>query len=478
MQTIKAPQLISCGVLVIKKSHFHLKRTKTLDVIFSKTDDVNGLLTLKISDNDLKPAISKKLKELGAKAQIKGFRPGKVPAQLIEKMYGPSIKTDVLNETIDKTINSYIKDNNLDILGQPLSSLDSPEIDWNQATDYEFKFDLGLVPDITLPDLKNLTISTFRPQVDEERINEMVANVQKQFGTTFTPDASDLTDIIYGSLANQDGTWSKDVSIPVNKIAEKAQSQFLGVSKSSVIEFDLASAIDAHELRHITGLSKEEISEISGNYTLTVKNINRTAQAEVNVELFEKVFPKQEIQDEEAFRARIATELEKGAAQDAHYFKEQSMKQSLIKGTSLTLPATFLKRWYLAQKDNKLTEADFDKEWPAYERDLKWSIIRNKVGSQAEIKIERVDVEQYTAGMLARQFAQYGMGDVDPEMMIDYAQNYLSAEKGKNMMEMYEQTYLSQVVNHIMSQIIVVEESISSHDFHHKMHDLEDGWNA
>jgi len=449
-----------------------------LDVIFAKLDDVNASLTLKITEDDLKPSISKKLKDLGAKAQIKGFRPGKVPTQLIEKMYGPSVKSDVLNETIDKTINSYIKDNNLDILGQPLSASDSPEIDFNNSKEYEFKFDLGIVPEFTLPELSSISVTTYKPMVDQARIDEMVQNLLKQYGSTITPDVSDESDIIYGTLAKADGSWSTEAGIPVKKVDAALKSTFIGLKVGEVVTFELAKAFDAHEIRHVTSLSKDEVAKIEGDYTLTIKNINRTAQAELNTEFYQKVFKNDEIQDEEAFRVRIADELAKGADQDAHYFREQSMKQSLIKGSAFNLPAEFLKRWYLAQKDNKLTEEQFDKEWPSYERDLKWSILRNKIGAAADVKVEREDVEAYTASMLANQFAQYGMADIDPDMLQEYAQNYLSAEKGKNMMEMYEQSYLAKVVNHIMQSITVVEESVSSADFHHKMHDLEDGWKA
>lgn len=437
-----------------------------------------GVLSLKIEAGDLQAPLKKKLNAVAAKAQVKGFRPGKVPVALVEKMYGPSLKVEVINEMIDDSVNGYIKDNSLDILGQPMPSKDTPEFDFESASAYEFKFDIGLAPAFEIPAFDSITVNTYKPRVDDARVEEFIQELLERFGETTNPDKAEQGDFIYGLLAKEDGTWNTKTAIPTNKLTDAGKKAFIGSEKEQTISFDLASAFDAHELRHVTGLDKEGVAAISGTYTFHVENINRTSKGTLNEEFYKKVFPREEVSDAEAFKALIRENLVKGSEADAKNFQITAVRQTVTKSVAIDLPAEFLKRWFLSQKDNKVTAEQLDRDWHLYERDLKWTLISNKIAEKADFKISREEMEEVAKDQIRSQFAQYGLPIDDEDLLSEYAKQYLSDNKGKNVREMYEEAFARKVIDHITSQVNIVEAEATSEEMHHHFHTLEDGWKA
>lgn len=261
---------------------------------------------MQLQEADYAPKVDEKIKEYSKKASIKGFRPGKVPAGMVKKMYGKGILVDQINEILHEEVNKYIKDNNLHILGEPLPTQEDQEnIDWDNQKEFEFNFELGLLPAFELP-LNTIAVEGYKVELDQATIDQAYEQIQQQFGKTTNPETSEAGDYISGELKQEDGEFTTKTLIPTSKIVNGAD-KFIGVKAGDVITFDLQNAFnnDASAIGHVTGKTKDEAAELKGNFTFTVDAINRTEPADFDQDLFDKVFGKDAVTTKEEFDAKV-----------------------------------------------------------------------------------------------------------------------------------------------------------------------------
>ncbi len=437
------------------------------------------MLTVSISEDDYATQYKKKVREVTATAQIKGFRPGKVPAQHIERMYGLTIRVDAVNEILGNAVDAYIKDNNLAVLGNPIphDGAAQPEIDWKNNREYTFVFELGLAPTFDAPVLANLTLNTFSIEVSDENVAQTIENLQKRFGETIVPERSEPNDDIFGELAKADGSWSTKTMVPTNKLNASAIASFAGKKIGDVVTFDLKAAFDTHQIQHLTSLSKAEAEQVSGDYTLTITNLNRQQLAEVNEEFYKKIFPSwsAETDTEETFMTMLREELAKAYASDATQYYQEALRKELLAKALLPLPEAFLRKWLLATND-KMTVAEVDKNIGYYIDDLRWTLIRDQIMTK-QLNLEptyQMVVDHVTQTNLA-MFAQYGL-PVDDESTqkaaTEMAIKHLTEEKGKNWNRASQEAFTAIFYNNARTKITEVNTYVSLHDFEERMHML------
>ncbi|MDQ4140241.1 MAG: trigger factor family protein, partial [Bacteroidota bacterium] len=258
-----------------------------MNITLNQNDTTNANLKVVLQEADYAPKVDEKIKEYTKKAQIKGFRPGKVPAGLIRKMYGKSILAEEINGLLSKSVNDYIKENNLKILGEPLpDETKQNAIDWDNQKEFEFDFELGILPDFELNPTAGEPVDAYKVELDEETVNQVYEHLQRQYGETANPETSEANDYLSGELRQVEGDFKTTTLLPINKI-KKNQDQFIGVKPGDVITFDLQDVFDqdAGAISHVTGLKKSEAAELKGNFEFAVEKINRTTPAELNQEL-------------------------------------------------------------------------------------------------------------------------------------------------------------------------------------------------
>jgi trigger factor len=239
----------------------------------------------------------------------------------------------------------------------------------------------------------------------------------------------------------------------------------VGVSKDQTLTFDIGNTFEKPETAaHVAGITTEEAEKLTGNFEFTVTDIERNEPATLNQEFFDKMLGKDKVTNEEEFRSKVQEILQENYKQGAEKRLVEQIQSQLIDNTDITLPDDFLKKW-LKASNNKVTDEILAKEYNLYVKDLKWSLIKNKLAEENSIKVEHEEVMGKTKNMINQQFASMGMGELPDENLTTYADNYLKAEKGKNYMNVFEQVFTDKVVEQVKSQATIKTEKLSSEEF-------------
>lgn len=423
-----------------------------MDIILDKKSATQASIKVKLIEADYQPKVEEKIKEYSKKANIKGFRPGKVPAGVIRRMYGKGILVEEINSILSGSLRKYIEDEKLEILGEPLPNHEAADkIDWDSQKDFEFEYDLGLVDDFKVSLDKKVT--QYNIKVDDKILDETIANVAKQNGTTEQPDESAATDSLLGKLKSEDGAIERDAYIVITDLEKTEGKKFIGLKKGDTVEFTMEKAIkDAEKKAQMLGMNTEDAQAIKGKFSYTVDNITRTIPAEMNQDFFDKVFGKDAVKDEEAFREKVRSTVEENYQRETENLLNRDIQKTLIEHTKIELPDEFLKRWLKASNE-KVTDEDIAKEYDLYTNDLRWNLIKNKIASENEIKVEHTDIMEETKSMIREQFGAMGMSEQLEANLDSFADNYLKAEDGKNYMKIFEQLRDKRVLEVIRGKI-------------------------
>ncbi|HEY4650789.1 MAG TPA: trigger factor [Pontibacter sp.] len=435
-----------------------------MNITLNQTDSTNAQLKVVLEEADYASKVDQQVKEFSKKAQIKGFRPGKVPAGLVKKMYGKSILVEQINKLLQEEISKYIKENDVKLLGEPLPEPTQGEIDWDNQKDFEFTYAVGLLPDFNLP--LDKSVDGYAVEVDQKTIDEAYENIKRQFGKTTNPETSEEGDFIYGDLKQVDGEFESKTLIPTTRVVE-GKEQFVGVKAGDVIRFDIRKAFgdDNAALAHVTGLSKEVTADLNGEFEFTVEKINRTEPAELNQELFDKLFGKDEVKTEEELDAKIRETIKENYDREADNLLNRNIIDTLVDNVDVEIPAEFFKRWLQVTNEGRLTAEQIEENFDKYTKELKWSMIKNKVVEENELKVSNEEVVNSTK---EKMLAQFNMPEIPEELvesMNNYANQYLQQDNGRNYINEYEQLLAEKVLAKLKEKMTVVEKTISAEDF-------------
>ncbi len=434
-----------------------------MEIVLDKKDTTNASIKIKLNEADYQPKVTEKLKEYGKKAAIKGFRPGKVPPALLKKMFGKSILIEEINTLLSNSVTNYIKENELPIVGDPLPGRDDADkIDWDNQKEFEFSYEVGLIPDFDY-DLTALSVQKYEVDVNDEQVELTIGNLQKRYGQYTHPDEVQEEDFVIGNLKADAGDFTKEgVYLSVNRVKPEYQPLFVGKKKGDTITFDLQNTLEKPEyVGFLTGLAKEEAAALTGDFTLTVTDIERMQPAALDEELFGKVLGPGVATDEASFREKIRTNMTDIYRKDAEQLLVKQVRDQLVENTAIELPDEFLKRWLLtANKD--VTSEQVEKEFDAFLKELKWDVIKNRVAKDAGIKVEHTDVMDRTKAMIREQFGMSTFDGDDDERFDTIADSFLKGEKGKNYMNVFNQVYADKVTAYIVEQVHPEPKKVTS----------------
>ncbi|MBK0402332.1 trigger factor [Adhaeribacter sp. BT258] len=436
-----------------------------MDITLEKQNPTSARLRVKLAEADYAPGVEAQVKEYSKKAQIKGFRPGKVPAGMIRKMYGKSLLVDAINKLLHESVNNYIKENKIKILGEPLPER-VENIDWDTQKEFDFSYELGLLPEFELNLGETASVEGYKVEVDDETINEAYEHMQRQFGKTESPETSEANDYIFGELKQLDGDFKTSTLLPLNKLKAN-QDLFIGKKKGDVITFNLLEAFgnDVNAVANVTGAGKEKAAELKGNFEFTVDNISRTEAAPIDQDFFDKIFGKEAVKSREEFDAKVKETIEENYKQEAEKVLNHKIVDKLVNETKIEVPREFMKKWLLTANEGKLTAEQIEENIENYEKELKWSMIRNKVVEDNGLKVTNQEVVERTK---EKMLAQFNMPEVSEEMMESmnqFADNYLRQDNGKNYMNEYEAILAEKVIEALKEKMTVVEKTVTAEEF-------------
>lgn len=438
-----------------------------MEIILEKKDKATATIKVNLKETDYLPKVAEKVKEYSKKVNLKGFRPGKVPPALIEKMYGKSIKIDEINHLLSHSIQNYIKENKIAILGDPLPDKNSVAgIDWENQKDFNFNYNIGLVPEFKYELSDKVKILKYEIQIEDKVVNETLENLRNQYGKMAHPEESSEGDFLYGELKEINGSFQSQTLIPLNKIRKSEVKQFTGLKKGEKVEFDIKKVFeDSAAIAHATGLSKEEAEKKEGEFELTLTNISRSEPAQMDQEFFDRIFGKDAVKTEEEFRNKLKETIGENYSRESENLLNQEIQKTLVEKTKIELPDDFIKEWLLSANEGKVTKEQIESEYEHYLKELKWILIRNKIGEDNNIKVENDDVVSKTKEMILQQFGNMPLSKEMNESLNKIADNYLKQDNGKNYVKIFEQVFYERVMKFIKTQIKIEAKKVSVEEF-------------
>lgn len=435
-----------------------------MEITLEKQSANQASIKIKLLEADYQPKVEAKLKDHAKKANIKGFRPGKAPVSMVRNMYGTSLLVEEVNAILGETLNNYIKEQTFKILGDPLPVVQNEaQIDWKNQKEFDFEYKIGFVEDISVA-LDQVEATKYSIKVDEKLIQETLDNLISQYGASTNPEVSEATDSIYGDLKNTATDFATTVSLDLTKINKSLAEKFTGISKDAVVEFE-DKDIEKAQWEEAFSLEEEEISNLEGHLTFTVKNINRTEKAEMNQEFFDKIFGPEVVSSEEEFLAKVKETLQGNYDRESKVFSDEELKKVLTESAKIDLPEEFLKDWLLQANRGKVTQDDIDKEFPLYAKQLTWSLISNYLATENKIKAEHEDVVAKTKQMVREQFASSGLGSQMEDSMDMFVDNYLKGDEGQNYMNMLTTIQNDKVLAFVQDNVKLNEKEVTIDEF-------------
>ncbi len=447
-----------------------------MEVNFNKIDDLNATLTVALTKSDYSESVDKELKKHQKNVAVKGFRTGAAPAGMIKSMYGKSILAEELNKLSSKALYDYLKDNNIDILAQPIESATiKSDIDIEKGENFLFAFDLGLAPQFELNISEKDKLDKYVISVDESEVDKEVESLRMRQGTMENVEISEEKDLIYGTLTElndsnepfEGGVADKSTSFSPELIKdEKLKSQLIGISKESTLTVNISDLFNGNEtvISNSLGIAKEAVNDLNKNFKLHVTEISRRIPAEVNQTLFDAIMGEGAVSNEEEFRTKIKENLEVYYKNESEHQVEHMLTHLLNDKHNITLPDAFLKRWLLVSKEDNYNAENIDERYAAESSTLKEVLIREKVAAKFEIKIEKQDIEDASLGYTLSLFRNYGMQNPDFEFVKKFSDD--SLKKEAHVQQMNDIAVRRKVYNKLKEIVSYNEKNVNIEEFY------------
>lgn len=407
-----------------------------MNITKENIDALNAVVKVEISAADYQEKVAKILMDYRKKAEVPGFRKGHVPMGMVKKQYGKSIMIDEVNKLLQEALNNFLVEEKLDILGNPLPKIEE-EFSWDKE-DYTFEFELGLAPEFELNlDAKN-KVTQYNIVADKELLKKEVENIRKRFGKLVPKESVEEGVNIVGTFVNEEKEINKKSTIALESIKGKAnQQKLLGKKVGDVVELNTKGLFDDdHKLMGALGLSHDEIHGIEIPVTFAIEEINANELAEINQELFDKIFGADVVKSEEELKAKIKEDAEKQFQTQADQQLLNAVTEYLVENTKFDLPAEFLKKWMVVAGEKPMTPEDASEEYEKSEKGLRYQLIEGKIIKDNKLQVTFNELKDFTKGFVKIQMAQYGQLNPEENELDDIAQRVLTnQDEAKRLQE-------------------------------------------
>lgn len=433
-------------------------------------DNLNAEIIISVTPNDYETRVNEGIKKVQRQANMPGFRPGKVPTDLIKKQYGTQILVDEINKILNDAIYKYIEENKIEILGNPLPK-DQTAVDFTTQKDFEFVYQLGLAPEFKV-ELDNKNTFMYKTvKVDDELVDKYVTDVRRNYGKPANPEVAGEKDIVFVDINELDGDGAikpggifKSTSVSYERVNnEKAKAKLLGLKKDDKAVININDLYETPVDKSVSlGIAKELAETISSDLQLTVKNISRLDPADVNQELFDKVYGEGTVSSEEEFRNKIRGELGLMFNADSEKFLRTEVEKKLVDKINLQLPDAFLKRWLAVANEKPITEEELENEYPNYAKAMQWKLIENKIIKDNEIKVDVNEVKEEAKTFIKNEYARYGQAATEEDLE-KISTDMLSKEK--EAQKIFENIYSKKVLDLIKEKSTLQTTEVSYDEF-------------
>ena len=449
-----------------------------MKITFDCPDKINGLLTMTIEPADYQEKVEKTLKDYRKKAQVPGFRPGQVPMGLVKRQYGTAIKVDEVNRLMGEKLYEYVRENKIQMLGEPLPSDKQQPQDFEKDGDMTFVFDIAVAPEFTVALSGKDKIAYYTIAVDDKLIDQQVQMYASQGGEFVKAEVFSGNDTITGDLRQLDKkgntleggiTTEGGMIMPAYIKEDKQKKLFDGCKPGDIITFNPKKAYPDNdaEVAALLKVKKEDIVDVDSDFSFQVTEIRHFQPAEVNQALFDRVFGEGTVKDEKAFREKIAEQLKTQFVGSSDYKFMQDVRAHLEKKVGkLEFPENLLKRVML--QNNKDKGADYvEQNFEGSIKELAWHLIKEQIVTAQEIKVEDEDVKRVAREAIRAQFAQYGMANVPDDVVENYAEEQL--KKRENIDNFVDRAVDLKLIEKLKTVVKLDEKSVTLDEFNKMM---------
>ncbi len=445
-----------------------------MNITKTNSNDLTAVISLQVVKADYQPNVDKALKDYRKKANIHGFRAGMAPMGMIQKMYGKHVLLDEINKLVSESLNNYIQDNKIKLLGEPLPKNDQEPIDFDTQSDFTISFEIGLSPEVSVEPSSKDKVTFFNIEITNEMLSKTKDNHARRFGSFVEKSEIAGNEMLKGAIAQIDakgnlienGIAVEEASIYLDLSKDESETKkFIGAKKGEKVNFDIKKAFpNDFEVSNILKIEKDKVAEIEGNFQFEIGAISKFINAEYNKDLFDKIYGTENtIETEAQFDEKINAEIKVSLDDNANYKFLIDTKEYFIKKAEIKVPSDFLKRWLKYANEGKITDEQIEKEFDMFENDLKWQLIRTKLIEKAGIKVEETEVIDYAKKIALSQFQNYGIMNIPDEYLNNYAADMLKKEG--EVRRIMERVADDKVLAFIKENITLQEKSISIEEF-------------
>ncbi|PQJ82879.1 trigger factor [Polaribacter glomeratus] len=404
-----------------------------MNITKENVDALNAVVKIDIVADDYQAKVADLLADYRKKADIPGFRKGHVPMGMIKKQYGKSIMIDEVNKLLQSSLNKFLADEKLEILGNPLPRM-KEDFNWDAAV-FSFEFEVGLAPTFEINLSEKNKIQQYKIVATDDLINEEVKNIQTRYGNVNAIDEATENASVTGTFVNEEKEINKKATFLVKDLkGKKNEAKVIGAKLGDVIALETKKLFeDDHKLQQILGVSHDEIHDLDITVTFTVEDITTTAPADLDKELFDKLFADGSVTSVTELKEKIKEDAEKQFLQQGDQQLLNAVTEYLVENTKFDLPADFLKKWLANAGEKPLNAAEATAEYEKSEKGLRYQLIEGKIMKDNDIKIDYKELIDYAKGFIRTQMAQFGNMNPEEKELEDIAgrilQNQEEAQK-------------------------------------------------
>ena len=447
-----------------------------MNVSFEQIDAVNGMLTVELKREDFASDVNKEVAQMGVRHPLKGFRPGKAPKSLLMKFYGPSVTADVVDRKVSHAIYDYIRENKLQVLGEPLPNADT-KVDIMKDEEMTFKYDLGLAPAVELKLNKRINVPYYNIEVTDQMIDDAIAHDRKRLGTLVDGEVSDKESMLRGSMVEldeqgndkQDGIKvERTVISPRYMVDEDEAAKFVGVKVGDTFAFNPHKAYNGNvaELSGLLNVDRSD-ADVKSDFRITIEEIKVNKDAEMNEEFFKGVLGTEtEVKDEAAFREAMRDMIAKANVPESNYrFTVDAQRILTEKAGELPLPEEFLKRFLkLRREQDEKKDAEItDEEAQNMFKQLRWQLVKDHLAQELGVKVEKEDIDTAAFIFAQQQLSQYGIYNAPEDLIRQQAERFMQDDRARDAIQ--EHAIDNKFYAAVREAVKVNEKTISVEDF-------------
>ncbi|WP_313191090.1 trigger factor [Sphingobacterium sp.] len=439
-----------------------------MNISHQNIDDINASIQVEIAPEDYNPQVDKAIKDQAKQAKLPGFRPGMVPTGHIKRMYGKAILFDEINKIINDKIAEYIGEQKLEVLGQPLPKEEDKDgqYNWDFKDTFKFDYEIGLAPQFDIPFSAETEFTEYDIKADEATLTERIKNLRRSYGKMTNPEVSEEGDVLYAELKQdkEDGI-EKTTSIRTDIIEDaKIKKSLVGLKKDDTAKLDVKKAFKVADLARILGITEDEAENLDvTKFELTVKNINRLEESDLNQEFFDKLFPAGEVTTEEQFNEKVKEEVENLFKQNSAQKLRNDMYTFGMDKVDAKFPEDFLKKWLKATNPN-LDATEIEEGFEDFLNNLKWTIIENRIVTANNLEVKYDEVVDLAKERIYAQIKMYNINEEPTdEQLQQFAMQLLGDREQAN--RLFEEVKALKVFDQLKDTVKIKSKKIDFDKF-------------